>query len=155
MNEKTMGHIAYEAFHGAAAPHDMPPLEWHEVRVSDRAAWHAAATAVLAQPHEGTIVGGPIEMRDYDYVTLAQPHRLEYPADALGFPTKLPAGTKLRMVKPAPRALGITYETGAACKAGDWPQYFVIPGTETPLDGPEADARTNDLVAEPRKEPTK
>lgn len=59
------------------------------------------------------------------------------------------------MVKPEPGALGITYETGAACKAGDWPQHFVIPGTETSLDGPEADARTNDLVAEPRKEPTK
>jgi len=68
-----------------------------------------------------SIVGGPIEMRDYDHITLAREHRLEYPADSLGFPTRLPAGTRLHMSKPEPGALGLTYETGAACKAGDWP----------------------------------
>ena len=138
MNEKTMGQIAYEGFRQAYADEKHVLIQWENLTFVERGRWNEVARsvheAILLKPVRADIVGGPIEMRDYDYITLAQPHRLEYPADALGFPTKLPAGTKLHMVKPEPGVLGITYETGAACKAG---------------------ARTNDLVAEPRKEPTK
>lgn len=126
-NGKTMGQIGYEAFAGAFLPAGSG-IPWDDNNERVHAAWEAAAAAVLAQPHRGTVVGGPIEMRDYDYITLAQPHRLVMPNQPEPI---VPAGTRLFMVKPEPGEIGLTFETGAACKVGDWPDDGPIPPART------------------------
>lgn len=113
--EKTMGQIAYEAFHGAYVPQSVPPLEWDEIAETKRAAWDAAAAAVLATPHKGTI-HGPCEMRDYDCIVLARPHVLAMTPEGYerGEGIEVPEAARLYMVKPEEGALGVTWETGSA-----------------------------------------
>ena len=113
-DEKTMGQVAYEAFHGAY-DQVLPPLEWREIAPTKQAAWHAASTAVLAQPHRGS-VHGPCEMRDYDYITLARPHIIAATAEGYGRGggVEVPEGARLYMVKPEKGALGVSWETGSA-----------------------------------------
>lgn len=65
-------------------------------------------------PEPRAIVGGPVEMRDYDCITLALDHRVEAPDTERT--TVLPAGSRLYMVKPSPGFLGLTFD-GAAAKA--------------------------------------
>lgn len=70
-------------------------------------------------PTRATILGGPIEMRDYDYLRLAVDHeaQLPYGVDFPGGASRaiyLPAGTTLKMMKPGGAAT--TQEGGTANK---------------------------------------
>lgn len=60
------------------------------------ALWMRRATGVASPPRGGeiraTVVGGPIEMRDYDYLQLAQTHTAVCPD---GSTLDMPPGTKL------------------------------------------------------------
>lgn len=134
-----MGQIGYEAFCAAFMPGNTGGIPWEQNREDVHIAWEAAAAAVLAQPHQGTVVGGPIEMRDYDYIVLAQPHQLIMPDDTSD--PIVPAGTRLVMLRSEPGSLGLTYESGAACKVGDWP--YDSPGTKARVDELVTAAKTD------------
>jgi hypothetical protein len=112
-DSKTPGQRAYEAFSAKFLPQSIKATPWEDMCDDQRVAWEAAGTV------RGTILGGPVEMRDYDHITLAQDHFYASSETAAGM-TIVPAGTRLHMVKPEPGALGISYETGAACRAGEW-----------------------------------
>lgn len=46
----------------------------------------------MTPPIPATIIGGPIELRDYDHLTIAQAHTIVFPN---GTVIEAPAGTKL------------------------------------------------------------
>jgi hypothetical protein len=67
------------------------------------------------KPSRANVVGGPIELRDYDFLKLAQPHTAALPD---GTAVELPAGTSLVRHR---NGAAITQPNGLAAKGKPGP----------------------------------
>lgn len=67
----------------------------------------------MNEPIRANVVGGPIEMRDYDHLNLALRHTAVLPD---GTTIDIPPGTKL-IPHYGGGGPGVTYQTGIASKA--------------------------------------
>lgn len=63
---KTLGQVAFAAYHGMPFTEFGPPREWAELPELTRARWEAAGEAVAAWPSEATI---PIIADDSESLT--------------------------------------------------------------------------------------
>ncbi len=67
----------------------------------------------MEETKEATIVGGPIALKGYDKLVLAQDHTAQLPSGGILF---IPAGTMLYRIGPT--GDGVTLKTGTAEKVG-------------------------------------